>query len=297
MALVRVASLERLDDLADLIEVVQSGEPIAVPVGAAAGRIAAGDDLALKKNKLAKPEAAVSAARGPAGTSSASTARAAQSFSSGGSNPGFTGGSRFGGDPNSAFLQSAAEDGEEEDDAGVYQGASSAARSSLRREPSQTPVSPSPAPSLRSSDSNSSTAAELGAALTAENAAGVWEAALAKLEGIAADQGSLCRSVANIGPNHLVVSFGKKYTFCKDLCERPDQKSRIEAALAEVTGQRVRLDFAIVDDMPDQTSGANKPKSVSLRQFQSEVAARPLVRRALELFDAENPRIDAPESS
>lgn len=266
MALVRVAHLERLDDLASLIEAVQSGEPLTIEVPAAAN--ASNSDSAVddsKKNgraeleqpssRIAAPEIEDSAIKRLNGSASppqngANVPKAAPA------------------DPNSAFQQSASENSGSDGDEGDYD------------------VSAEYEPTVEKTSS--------GRRLTPETASDVWQAALQLIEGMVSDQAALCRSVANIAPNHLVVSFNKKYNFCKDLCEKPDQKSRLEAALAQVTGQRIRLDFAIVEDQADRGAEPAKPKSISLRQLQGEVLARPIVKRAMELFDAENPRIDVP---
>lgn len=257
MALVRVAHLERLDDLASLIESVQSGEPLTVEVPSRT--VPAIDDS--KKNGRAEPEQSVPQVIAPVSKPPVvePVSRSVSSPQNGESTP-----KAAPIDPNAAFQQSASEDEDGEYDESM---------------------------SYESSAKHSAT----GKRLTPENATDVWQSALKLIEGTLADQGTLCRGVANIAPNHLVVTFGKKYTFCKDLCEKPDQKARLEEALAQVTGQRIRLEFAVVEDKTDQGTGPAKPKSVSQRQMQAEVMTRPIVKRGVELFDAENPRIDLPE--
>ena len=253
MALVRVAHLERLDDLSALIEAVQSGEPLSIPAGSATRADSSSD---LKKNgRVAAPERQVESAPvseiRSADTSPPTEegAYSVESYSS--------------------------------EDAGYPSGNST--------EDSKSDLQATPSSPAQTSGN--------GKGLTKENAEQVWQEALHLIEGIVADQASLCRSVANTAPNHLVVSFGTKYNFYKDSCERPEQKSQLEAALAEVTGQKIRLDFVVVADGAEQRAEAPRPKSVSLRQLQSEVVSRPFVKKALELFEADQPRIEAPDNS
>jgi hypothetical protein len=75
----------------------------------------------------------------------------------------------------------------------------------------------------------------------------------------------------------------------------PEQRAKLEAALAVAAGEPVRLEFEVLPDAAPQ--GPPRPSGMaSLRQQQAEIAARPIVRRAMELFEVEHPRIDPPRN-
>jgi DNA polymerase III subunit gamma/tau len=86
-------------------------------------------------------------------------------------------------------------------------------------------------------------------------------------------------------PNRLAVAFRAKYNSCKAFCERPDQLSRLETAMAELTGSVVRVEFTVVKDESDAVSEPPR-RPVSQRQRLAEKSDHPMVRRAIELFDA-----------
>ena len=96
-------------------------------------------------------------------------------------------------------------------------------------------------------------------------------------------------SIAILGPNRLVVRFRKDYTTAKEFCERPERRSRLEQTMSRITGRTVRIDFELAVD--ELQSGASQQvaarQPVSPRQRQFEVRRNPLVRQAIELFDAE----------
>jgi DNA polymerase-3 subunit gamma/tau len=138
-------------------------------------------------------------------------------------------------------------------------------------------------------------AASQGAApleLTAENAVEIWNRALERLSGMVVEQARQFDSIATAGPNRLVIRFKPGYAVCKSGCERPEQVARFEQSLAEVTGQPVRVAFALSEDGPGEAELA--AKAVPTHQRLAEAAKHPLVRRAGELFGAQPVRVDDP---
>jgi DNA polymerase III subunit gamma/tau len=131
-------------------------------------------------------------------------------------------------------------------------------------------------------------------ALTAENAVEVWNTALSRLSGMAADQARQFDSVELAAANRLVIRFKSGYAVCKSACERPEQVARFEQALAEVTGQRVRVEFSLAADEPGEQTSAAPARVVSPHQRLLEVMQHPLVHRAGELFGAQPIRVDDP---
>ena len=131
--------------------------------------------------------------------------------------------------------------------------------------------------------------------LSAESADRIWRQALAQLGDMTADHGARYDRVAISAPNRLVVSFREGYTLDKERCERPERKARIEEALARLTGQRICVEFEIVPDSPLRAT-PRKPAR-SRQQRMREKGENALVRRAIELFDAEITDLDEPRES
>lgn len=129
--------------------------------------------------------------------------------------------------------------------------------------------------------------------INAGDAARLWQQALARLQGMAADYASQADRVAISAPNLLVVTFAKKYNLAKAFCEKPEQLEKIERAFAEVAGQPVRV--SLVLDTSGGTESAPSPaRNVAQRDRVREKAKHPMVSRAIELFDARPIRVDDP---
>jgi DNA polymerase III subunit gamma/tau len=129
--------------------------------------------------------------------------------------------------------------------------------------------------------------------LTAANAMEIWSLALARMTGIVVDQARQFDSVAISGPNRLVIRFKPGYALFKSACERPEQVARFERALAEVTGQAIRVEFALTEDAVAK-SEPQPSASVPVHQRLMEATKHPFVQKACELFDAQPVRIDGP---
>ncbi|MEN6451473.1 MAG: DNA polymerase III subunit gamma/tau [Thermoguttaceae bacterium] len=130
--------------------------------------------------------------------------------------------------------------------------------------------------------------------LSAANAAEVWRTALDQMSSMVADQARQSDSVVLESPGHLVVRFKPSYAVCKTMCERPEQAARFEQAVAEVTGQRVRISFALSEGAGPAESAR---KIVPAHQRLAEAAKHPLVRLAAELFGAQPVRVDPPKEA
>jgi hypothetical protein len=112
-----------------------------------------------------------------------------------------------------------------------------------------------------------------------------------------ADHAQTAECRATSAPNRLALFFPPAYTFSKSFCERPEHLSRLERALAEVAGQSVRVEFGLLDAMPeDEAKTAVVPRRTSSPSERlSEKAENPLVRRAIDLFAARPVRLEEPE--
>ena len=124
--------------------------------------------------------------------------------------------------------------------------------------------------------------------LNPSNALAVWSAALDRLSGIVVEQARQFDSVLFVAPNRLVIRFKPGYAIFKTTCERPEQVSRFEQALAEVAGQAVRVEFALTANEPGEpATAAAVSRAISPQQRRMEAMQYPLVQRAAELFDAQ----------
>ena len=128
--------------------------------------------------------------------------------------------------------------------------------------------------------------------LTPENARRIWDETLAAMGDMTAENASRYSRVAVAGPNNLEVTFSGQYTSSKTFCERPERVRQLEQALAEATGGPVRLVFSVETT---KSAPAKQPKPrQSQRELIRQTAANPLVRHAMELFDAHVTRVDPP---
>ena len=124
-----------------------------------------------------------------------------------------------------------------------------------------------------------------------DSGADIWRQTISQFEDITSDYGSVFESAAISAPNRLVVSFGAGYTLQKEGCERPERKARIEQVLSRLAGRTMRVDFEVLGERQPDKPQAQQP---SLRQRMREVEQQPMVKQAVELFDAEVTRLEEP---
>jgi DNA polymerase-3 subunit gamma/tau len=154
------------------------------------------------------------------------------------------------------------------------------------------PSQPSAEPNPVSPVSVDSVAADSESALTAESVAMIWKEALASLGDMTADFARHAERVVLAAPNRVVASFGAGHILHKESCERPERRAKLEAAMSQLAGRTIRVDFEL-------SSGSESPDAkpqpiVSTRQRWREREKHPLVRRAIEMFDAEVVRVEEP---
>ena len=129
--------------------------------------------------------------------------------------------------------------------------------------------------------------------LSNDNATEVWSRVIAAVGGFVADNARQFARVTVAAPDRLVVSFRPAYTMAKEFCEQPEHKARFEQVLAELTGQRVGLEFAI---QKDEEAGTTRPV-LPPHQRLHQAAQHPMVRRAAELLGARPVRVDEPPAA
>ncbi|HET6884231.1 MAG TPA: DNA polymerase III subunit gamma/tau [Pirellulales bacterium] len=120
----------------------------------------------------------------------------------------------------------------------------------------------------------------------------VWGQVVQQLGDMLAEMARCVAHVAISAPNRLVASFPEKYTSCKAYCERPENLSKLEQALAQTIGQRLRLEFDLVPDGSAVVEVRPAQPTATPQQRLLEKAEHPLVRRAAELFGAYPVRVE-----
>ena len=119
----------------------------------------------------------------------------------------------------------------------------------------------------------------------------MWKQTLGRLSGFIVDHARLFHSLAVPAANRLVVGFKPDNAFGRSTCQRPENAGRIEEALAEVTGQPVRVEFVLTEE---PAAAAAQPAIVPAHLKILQATKNPLVRLAGELFGAQPMRVDDP---
>lgn len=133
--------------------------------------------------------------------------------------------------------------------------------------------------------------ASLGSAgLSGATVQSAWKNVVANIDGLLGSQAEMASGVRLHDDGSVVVSFASTDRFSKDRCEDPSNRPTLERALAAELGTNVSVRFEVDASANSQTSTpAEAPPrpAISRRQLQAEVAERPFVTKAMELFAVE----------
>jgi DNA polymerase-3 subunit gamma/tau len=159
-----------------------------------------------------------------------------------------------------------------------------------------------PATELSSEEKRAAIAlsAKSWATLTAKDLVDAWETALANVGGMLAEyaRGATISmtstdappaSDTSRSPGQVVATFSSQYNFGTQYCERAENRARLEQAVGESLGCPIRLVFVIESEREATTTVstlAESRRTAPTRQRISEKSQHPLVRRAVDLFDA-----------
>ena len=141
-----------------------------------------------------------------------------------------------------------------------------------------------------------------GTPLTPESLDQVWGQVITQLSDMFADSLRHNQRIAISAPNRLAVTFPARYTSCKTFCERAEQLTKLEKALETVCGQKVRVEFTVIESGPGEAGPADGTAALAAkarptaRDRLNEKAEHPMVRRAIELFEARPVRVEGPET-
>ncbi len=115
-----------------------------------------------------------------------------------------------------------------------------------------------------------------------------WQSMTGSLEGLLATQAADVHDVRLASDGSVVVSFAASDQFSKDMCDNPSNRAVLEQSLTAEVGTPVSLRFEIDKSATGTaTTLPAKPRGMSRRRVQAEVAERPFVARAMELFSAD----------
>jgi DNA polymerase-3 subunit gamma/tau len=128
--------------------------------------------------------------------------------------------------------------------------------------------------------------------LTDDSVKQAWKQVVANLGGMLEHQAEVARDVRLASDGSVVVTFAASDQFSRDMCDSPNNRQVLERALAQHLGRGVSLKFALDQSVAVEIPTASAPpRPVSQRQLQSEVAERPFVAKAVELFAADPNRL------
>ncbi len=154
-----------------------------------------------------------------------------------------------------------------------------ASHSRPARQAAESPGAAPPAPSGGPSSERSAMQ------LTSDNAAAVWTRVLGTMSGMVVEQAKQFSRIELTSPSRLVVFIKPEYAFAKASCQRPEHVSRFEAALAELTGQQIRVEFAVDEPESGEPGSTGEPgRRASPHERRLKAMKHPMVQRANELF-------------
>lgn len=104
-----------------------------------------------------------------------------------------------------------------------------------------------------------------------------WKAVSKQVGGLLGNVAELALSVGAIDDRRVRVRFDNAVN--RDTCDQPAHKQQLEDALESITGRRLHLEFEA-----NAAPAAAPQQRMSRRQRQAEIAQRPFVQAALELF-------------
>jgi DNA polymerase-3 subunit gamma/tau len=136
----------------------------------------------------------------------------------------------------------------------------------------------------------------IGAPWNDQSAGQIWRAALAAMDDLTADFARQAVAIAAIDDNRLRLSFEETRELAKQSCERPERKSKLEAAIKKVSARDVLVECVTCAVRRSEEAAPKPSAAVSRRQRMRDAEQQPGVRQVMELFDAEIIRVDEPRS-
>ena len=118
--------------------------------------------------------------------------------------------------------------------------------------------------------------------LTAATATTIYKNALEAMNDMTANMAQRFEKVEYEG-GKMVVTLMAAYN--TNLCSKPDRKAKIESAIEQLAGQKIRVDFVTTTN-PVVESGPPEPKMSRIQQIRA-LQEHPFVKEAIDLFSCE----------
>ena len=160
---------------------------------------------------------------------------------------------------------------------------------------------PSPAAARQRIDPPASSATSAPVSLNNDVVKRAWRTMTADLGGLLASQAEAAHDIRVDEAGVVIVTFAPSERFSKDMCDSPENRSGLERSLGEQLGTKVSLKFEVdasITSTPTAVREVAPPRATSRRQLQAEVAERPFVAKAMELFagDSNKLRVTPPSN-
>ncbi|QDS88160.1 DNA polymerase III subunit tau [Rosistilla ulvae] len=121
----------------------------------------------------------------------------------------------------------------------------------------------------------------------AEYVRSMWRGAIASLDDMTANYAKNAQRVEPAGDGAIRVYFPSARSLDKVSCEKPERRSKLEAALAAVAKRHVHYDCFLIEAPPSQKPVRRALTSADRARRQREVEQEPIIAKMMELFDAE----------
>jgi hypothetical protein len=112
-----------------------------------------------------------------------------------------------------------------------------------------------------------------------------------------ADFARQATKIEPLGGQRLRVAFPENRELAKRGCEKPERKSKLEAALCRVSARNMQVELVLTAAAAVETSVAKPSGVVNRRQRQRDAEQNPVIRQLIEMFEAEIVRVDEPQGS
>ncbi len=115
----------------------------------------------------------------------------------------------------------------------------------------------------------------------------LWDKITVEVGGLAVGFSAMTHRIELFGDAGLVVQFESGAAIAKDQCEQPETHQQLERIASRFCGADITLRFELADAPQAAPETATNPSRPNRRQLHAEVAERPFVKKALNLFDVQ----------
>lgn len=123
----------------------------------------------------------------------------------------------------------------------------------------------------------------------------VWENAISTLDGMTANHARNAQRVEPAGEGCIRVVFSGDRQLDKTSCEKPERRSKLEAALAASANRKVKYECVLTKVAPTAAPPRRAITSSERAKRMREVEQEPVIKEMMELFEGEVIRVDPPQ--